>query len=383
MFDQTRRNTENAKTFQLQRYYGLSYSVVALLFLSPLIGYTLSALLNNMVHMKLGQRGVAIICPSCHLVAYLVAAVHPPFPVIVVFFVLAGFGNGLEDAGWNAWMSNMANANELLGFLHGFYGLGATIAPLVATTMVTKANLEWYTFYYVMTGLAGIELATSTWGFWTATAAQYRELHPRTSTETGNRLTEALLKMPAARTTWVCSFFLFCYLGVEVALGGWITTFMLEERNASQFASGMSATGFWLGMTVGRVVLGFVTPRIGENLAIMIYIPITLGLQLIFWLVPHFYVSTVAVAFQGFFLGPLFPAAVVAVSRLLPRHLHVSSIGFGAAFGGGGAAVFPFAVGAIAQSKGVKVLQPIVVAILAVLFLLWLCLPKMGLKKRE
>jgi fucose permease len=158
---------------------------------------------------------------------------------------------------------------------------------------------------------------------------------------------------------------------------------MLEERNASQFASGMSATGFWLGMTVGRVILGFVTPRIGENLAIMIYIPITLGLQLIFWLIPHFYVSTVAVAFQGFFLGPLFPAAVVAVSRLLPKHLHVSSIGFGAAFGGGGAAIFPFAVGAIAQSKGVKVLQPIVVAILAVLFLLWLCLPKMGLKKRE
>jgi fucose permease len=47
----------------------------------------------------------------------------------------------------------MENANELLGFLHGAYGLGATISPLVATTMVTKGNLPWYSFYYVMVSL--------------------------------------------------------------------------------------------------------------------------------------------------------------------------------------------------------------------------------------
>jgi fucose permease len=340
-------------------------------------------MLNNMVHMRFGQRGIAMICPLCHLVAYIVAALHPPFPVIVVFFAISGFGNGLEDAAWNAWIGNMHNANELLGFLHGFYGLGATVAPLIATTMITKGNLTWYHFYYVMVGLAGIEFATSTTGFWTATAAQFRALHPRTSNETGNRMTEALWKMPSARVTWLCALFLFGYVGVEVALGGWITTFMLEVRHSSKFASGMSATGFWLGMTVGRVVLGFVTPRIGETLAIMIYIPITMALELIFWLVPQFYVSTVAVAFQGFFLGPLFPASVVAVSKLLPRHLHVSSIGFAAAFGGGGAAIFPFAVGAIAQAKGVKVLQPIVLAILSAIFILWCGLPRMGNKKKE
>lgn len=71
-------------------------------------------------------------------------------------------------------------------------------------------------------------------------------------------------------------------------------------------------------------MLGFVTPKIGEKLAIMIYLPIAMALELLFWLVPQFYVSAVAVAFQGFFLGPLFPAAVVACTKLLPKHLHVS-----------------------------------------------------------
>jgi len=56
-------------------------------------------------------------------------------------------------------------------------------------------------------------------------------------------------------------------------------------------------------------------------------------------------------------------------------------VGFIAAFGGGGAAVFPFAVGAIAEAKGVQVLQPFALALLAVILALWCLLPG-GFKKR-
>lgn len=102
-----------------------------------------------------------------------------------------------------------------------------------------------------------------------------------------------------------------------------------------------------------------------------------MGLELLFWLVPRFIVSAIAVAFLGFFLGPLFPAAIVATTKLLPKHLHVAAIGFAAAFGGGGGALFPFAVGALAQAKGVQVLQPVILAILAAITLIWLLLPRM------
>jgi len=106
-----------------------------------------------------------------------------------------------------------------------------------------------------------------------------------------------------------------------------------------------------------------------------------MALEVVFWLVPNFYVSAIAAGLVGFFLGPMFPAAMVACTKLLPKHLHVSSIGFAAAFGGSGGAIFPFAVGAIAQAKGVQVLQPIIVALLAVIWLLWMALPKMSTKK--
>ncbi|KAI1630896.1 putative MFS transporter [Biscogniauxia mediterranea] len=315
--------------------------------------------------MRVGQRGVAAIYSVCHFAAYVIIATHPPYPVLV-----------------NACIGNMAHANELLGFLHGLYGAGAVISPFVATTMITKGNLLWYSFYYIMIGMAAIEIVTSVAGFWKATAHAYRESLEKSSELANGRLKEALFKCPSARVAWLCALFWLGYVCIEVALGGWIVEYMLQVRQGEQFASGMTATGFWLGLAIGRFILGFVTPRIGEKLAIMIYLPHAMGLELVFWFVPQFIVSAVAVGLQGFFIGPLFPAAIVAMSKLLPRQLHVGTIGFAAAFGGSGAAVLPFAVGAIAQVKGVQVLQPVILALLGVILLLWTGLPRIS-KERE
>jgi fucose permease len=157
---------------------------------------------------------------------------------------------------------------------------------------------------------------------------------------------------------------------------------MLRVRSATPYGAGISATGFWAGMTVGRALLGFVTDRFGERICVMVYLSFAIGLELIFWLVPSFVASAVAVAFLGFVFGPLFPAAVIMCTKLLPQRLHVAAIGFSTALGGSGGGVFPFAVGAIAQARGVQVLQPIIMALLASISVVWLLLPRVP-KQRE
>lgn len=137
----------------LEEYYGSSYLIISLIFLTPFFGYNIAAILNNAIHLKFGQRGVAFLGPLCHLIAYVVIALHPPYPVLAVFFAFAGLGNGIEDSAWNAWLGAMANANEILGFLHGLYGIGATVAPLISTALVTKAGVPWYYWYYIMVRL--------------------------------------------------------------------------------------------------------------------------------------------------------------------------------------------------------------------------------------
>ncbi|KAJ6183836.1 hypothetical protein N7519_005137 [Penicillium mononematosum] len=357
----------------LEAYYQKSYTVVSLVFLSPFVGYTVSAILSNLVHQTLGRRGITIIAPTCHAIAFAVISVHPPFPVLVIMYVLVGLGSGFHNAAWNVWIGNMANSHEVLGFFHGFYGVGATISPLVATTLIIKAG-------WGMTGAAVIALTYSTAAFWAETGSRYQEENPSFPGR-GGAFSQTRLAL-TYKVTWICAIFLFLYGGIEVAIGGWIVVFMTNVRHGDPFDSGMAETGFWLGITVGRFVLGFVSPRIGEKLSIAIYILLAIALELIFWLVPEFIVSAVAVAFVGFFMGTIFPGVVIVATRLLPKNLHVAAIGFAAAFSMGGGAVFPFMIGAIAQAKGVTVLQPILLAMLAVSLGIWATifwLPQHGL----
>ncbi len=315
---------------------------------------------------------MAFIGPICRVIGYLPMALHPPFPVLPVALLVAGYGNGIEDSGYNAWVGNMHQANELLGLVHGAYGLGATISPLIASAMVTKGHLQWYTFYYVMIGMVCCEFVAGMIAFAPHDGASYRRKLAYDDEGKERITTRHVLKQPL---TWVVAVFLLGYVGVEVSLGGWIPTFMIKVRHAEPFLAGLSVTMFWLGLTLGRVILGFVTGRIGEKLAITVYILLSVGLQLLYWLVPNFAASLVFIILLGFFLGPLFPAAIVTATKLLPPEYHVSAIGFAGGFGGGGAAIIPFGVGAIAQSKGVAVLQPIVLAFLIFDLVGWLIMP--------
>lgn len=251
---------------QLETDYGISSLVVSLIFISPLVGYFASALLNNRIHVVLGRRGVAFLAPGSRLIAYVVTTQHPPYPVLVLVFILAGFSNGLEDGAWNAWLGVMQNANEVLGFLHSFYGLGAILSPLIATSMITKTNLGWHMFYYLMLGLSLLEFISAVAAFWAETGKAYRAANPQSSGKSGRGTREAV----GNRVTWICSVFLFVYVGLEVAVGGWVVVFMEKVRHAAPFPAGMSATGYWLGVTVGRVVLGFITPMLGEQRAILV-----------------------------------------------------------------------------------------------------------------
>ncbi|KAL3482918.1 major facilitator superfamily domain-containing protein [Aspergillus germanicus] len=335
--------------YGLETYYEISHTAVSLLFLSPVCGYTLAALLNNAIHVQLSHRGIAFISATCHLLTFSIASLHPRYPILVLSFALSGFQNGLADSGWNAWISSLPTANELLGLLHGLYGVGAVISPLIVSGLVAKATIPWFRFYNIMAACAAIEAVVCTVAF-----SDARPI-PSEASEDPNESHHGGLRL-------------------EVALGGWTVVFMMEVRHGTPFARGMAVTGFWLRLTCGQMLLGFVTPRIGEELSVTLYSPLVIICGLIFWFVPNFYVSAVAVSVRGFFLGPLSPVLIVLATKLIPQSLHVSAIGFASAIGGAVATLLPFAIGAMAQAKGVQIVQPFIIGLSVAMLTLWLWL---------
>ncbi|KAL4984489.1 MFS general substrate transporter [Aspergillus falconensis] len=356
----------------LREDYKLSTTVVSLIFMTPFAGYTIATLIVNKIHMTFGQRGIAIIGPLCHIIPFVIMAIHPPWPAMLAVYVIVGLGNGLIDAAWNAWIADMVNANTMMGFLGASYGLGATLSPTIATQMI-KSGLRWNYFYYTLLGGSVVELMTSAVMFWKENAVSFRDKNRRSPDSSGgNRTTEAM-KSPI---TWLIAIWLFMYMGAEVSIGGWVVDFMIQARKGEPFESGLVPTGFWAGVTIGRLVLGFVNDWLGERITISIYLVISIALELVFWLVPKFVVSAVAVSLLGFFTGPLFPAAIVVAAKLLPKHLHTPGIGLASALAGGGGAILPFVAGAISGARGVQSLQPFILALLIALTIIWMLLPQ-------
>ncbi|RYP07616.1 hypothetical protein DL764_002394 [Monosporascus ibericus] len=129
---------------------------------------------------------------------------------------------------------------------------------------------------------AGLEVITSVAAIWTSNAAAYRASVSHSSESQKGSLKDALTKRLAARVTWLCALFPLGYVGIEIALGGWIVLFIIQVRHCEESALGMTATGLWLASAIGPLILGFVTPRIRGKSVINIYLPFVMGLELLF-----------------------------------------------------------------------------------------------------
>lgn len=383
---------------QLRQYYDASYLAVSVLLLSPVVGYAVAAGANDAIHRRHGQRGIALVGPGLHVVAFLAVAQHPPYALLVGAFVLAGLGSGLVDAGWNAWIGSMPNSSGVMGALHSLYGVGAAMAPVVANAVVARLAWPWYGFYYLMALAALLELASSTAAFFGQTGARHRRRHPKSAAESAlgpapaGRAGAAPGPRPPPRSpviqalanpaTWLVSIFIFLYAGVEISLADWIMTLVVDHRGQTPFVGSMLTFAFWGGLTAGRIVVGFLIPLVsrrgggGSKAVVTVCLLVTILAHLAFCLRADLATAAVAVPLLGFSLGPLFPQAVIMQTRLVDRHLHVAAVGFAVALGSAGGCFFPFLVGAIANSFGIQMLLPVVMVMLVLSLACWLLLPR-------
>jgi fucose permease len=78
------------------------------------------------------------------------------------------------------------------------------------------------------------------------------------------------------RVVQLMAFFILVYVGVEVTIGGWIVTYLIDVRGGGP-SSGYVSSGFFGGLTVGRVALLWINKKMGERRVIFIYAALAIG----------------------------------------------------------------------------------------------------------
>jgi fucose permease len=400
----------------IEAYYGVNYAVVSLIWISNAIGYILIASLSHKIDPWLGkQKSFAMTC-CFSIIMYSLVSSGTKFPVIVLGFFCGGMGSAIGNSQSNIFLVRLQNESKYLSIHHGFYGIGATISPLVATAAI-NAGLKWNYFYLVLLSFSVINLLNLFFSFkgadidlkpWetdqtnpiapadTPIGTVSDELEMSFLTRalntshkplsvTSERHSDNMIAALKSPITWYLCLFLLFYQGAEVSMGGWIVTFLLDYRHGNPNSVGYVASGFWGGLTIGRLFL--VRPLhklLGTRRSIILISLGSISLVALSWAIPHVLPAAILISLAGVLIGPNYPLMITytSIEGLIPRKIQIITLTIMTAFGSSGGALFPFLVGLLSQKVGTYVVLPVFIALYSAMLFLWICLPSIEKRKK-
>ncbi|KAJ9669514.1 hypothetical protein H2201_000381 [Coniosporium apollinis] len=373
----------------MEKEYHIGHAIVSLIFVTTAAGFILAAPFIDALDGRIGRAKTFITAEMLIIIGFVMIACTPPYAVVAIAFFLNGYGAATTLALNNVFLANLAGATVLLGAGHGCYGIGGIVGPIMATAMIS-AGMSWSRFYLVALGIRVVSLVLTAWAFWNyekeastqLLTALERTASQRAAIEDGAPTKKQLLKRALRnRVTIMGALLIFAYQGAEVAISGWVISFLIDYRDGDPAQVGFVTAGFWGGITLGRFVLTHVAHLVGEKRFVY-----GLGLgaivfQLLVWLVPNVIGNAVAVSIVGLLLGPIYPCAQTIFVKLLPHNIQTTSIGFISSAGSSGGAVVPFTTGLLAQAVGTYVLHPVAIAFFVIMLACCFGLP--NVRKRE
>ncbi|HXL37903.1 MAG TPA: MFS transporter, partial [Ktedonobacteraceae bacterium] len=137
----------------MQTTYHTGKDTISLLFLAGTFGYFVASFNNGLLLDKLGNRRFLLLATLIIGLGFALLSSKPPFFLLLLAIVPIGFGGAMLDAGLNSYIARLPDNTALLNYLHAFYGMGALLGPLVASSFLALGWV-WNSVYFVWIGMA-------------------------------------------------------------------------------------------------------------------------------------------------------------------------------------------------------------------------------------
>ncbi|MFK8025585.1 MAG: MFS transporter, partial [Ilumatobacter sp.] len=132
------------------------------------------------------------------------------------------------------------------GVVHGSYGLGATLGPLVVVVVP-----DWRWSIVVTALVAACAVAVAIVARDNFPAPPESPIHsPNEEIDPSDRPGR-----PPTAATAVSLLAFFAFVAIEVTIGSWLFTYLTEARDVDDTVARLAVSGFWGGSMAGRLVL--------------------------------------------------------------------------------------------------------------------------------
>jgi len=275
-------------------------------------GAILSSLVSGIVIQRLGTGKVTFI--SCLITAssLLGFSFAPSLFWLLLLAVPLGLGAGSVDSALNNYVATHYKARHM-SWLHCFWGVGATMGPIIMSQFIAKEN-SWRNGYLAVSELQFMlaVLLCFTLPLWNrvgknsnnkqanvSVAEAERIITPKEITGEVKPLQIAGVKLALA------SFFFYC--GVEATIGLWGSSFLVNMKEMPPALAAQWVGLYYAGITIGRLITGFITMKISNTILIrMGQITALIGAALLLLPLPTIF-SLVGFIMIGLGCAPIFP----------------------------------------------------------------------------
>jgi fucose permease len=357
--------------------YGVDRATIGVTFFVGAAGFVFAGLSNGGLIHRSGIRLALATGGGAYVLAGLYLASRPPFAAFVLAQFVTGYAAGVLESVLNSYLAALPEATTLLNRLHAFFGVGALAGPPLAAWIVSSAP---WTVVWLVLALTCVPLTAS---FLLAHPGRTPEPEPAAPGPAGPGAAGPGAPGPGAagrllvalrdRGVLLGTTMLAVYVGLELSVGNWGFSYLVQARGLPATLAGYSVSGYWLGLTAGRFVISPVAARIGVTTARMMYACLAgiTATTTLAWLAPDAALATAALVLLGFFLGPVFPTTMAVAPRLTQARLAPTVIGVMNAGSMAGGAALPWLAGVIAQATGMWTLLPFALALALLQFAVW------------
>lgn len=338
-------------------YAGIISMIIAL-------GTVVSSLQSDRLTKKLGTGKVTALSVLMTAMALFGFATSHSFGMLCLWAIPYGLGAGSVDASLNNYVA-LHYESRHMSWLHCMWGIGASAGPYIMGYALT-AGWGWNSGYHIIAVLQIVLTAIllCSLPLWKQRPAEVLQ-DGKVQNVKALSIRE-VLQLAGAREILVC---FFCYCALEQTTGLWASSYLTLHKGVSADTAATFASMFYLGITVGRALSGFLTMKLNDVQMIRLG-EVIIGIGVLVMLLPFGQsLSLTGLILIGLGCAPVYPCVIHSTPAHFGADKSQAIIGIQMACAYVGTCLMPPVFGLIANHITVALL-PVYLLIILVLMVI-------------
>lgn len=338
-------------------YAGIISMIIAL-------GTVVSSLQSDRLTKKLGTGKVTALSVLMTAMALFGFATSHSFGMLCLWAIPYGLGAGSVDASLNNYVA-LHYESRHMSWLHCMWGIGASAGPYIMGYALT-AGWGWDSGYHIIAVLQIVLTAIllCSLPLWKQRPAEVLQ-DGKVQNVKALSIRE-VLQLAGAREILVC---FFCYCALEQTTGLWASSYLTLHKGVSADTAATFASMFYLGITVGRALSGFLTMKLNDVQMIRLG-EVIIGIGVLVMLLPFGQsLSLTGLILIGLGCAPVYPCVIHSTPAHFGADKSQAIIGIQMACAYVGTCLMPPVFGLIANHITVALL-PVYLLIILVLMVI-------------